>query len=662
MRCLAAVGACAAVAAPQASAGWLAPLPLSAPDQHAGPGAVALGADGRMVVAWTRSDGSKARVEAAERAPGGALEAPQRVSAGGADAFSPQVGLDAQGNALLMWRRGTEFGWATRPAGASVFGDLDVVPLPFGESAGDFRLAVAPNGAAVALVSTFGAGGDRLRIFVRPPGGVFSAVGGVFASGSSGPDDSSSFGSLDVDADAHGGFYASWSTAFTHTPPGGYTNTAVVVARRAAGEPAFTVQTVASGQDDTATPATDTRVTSAGSAVDADGNISVLYRLQNRSLFPRQTSLLLASAASNSSFPAPGGPETIVSPTTNEPASADIDMNPAGAALLAWTLGDASPAAEACFRPAGGPCGAVKTLQTGEAYFAVAAIGAGGEAVAAWSQGLSPGVARASFRPAGGDFGEAAELNTGLNVLIPHHAADVDPLGHAVVVSNSLTNDPPGTTTAFVNDSVPPAIPSFAAPAGGAPGVPLTFGGGVFDVWGPVSAMWDFGDGSTAPGPGATHSYAAPGAFTAALTATDAGGNSTTRSAPVDIAAPVDVTAPDETPPRILSFGMTHTAFAVGRGRTPLSAGRVPVGTTFRFRGSEAGSAAITIQRKHGRRWKKVGTLRRRARAGANSVAFTGRLGKKALRAGGYRAVLTETDAAKNKSKARRLGFRVVRR
>ncbi|HMJ02162.1 MAG TPA: PKD domain-containing protein, partial [Conexibacter sp.] len=325
-------------------------------------------------------------------------------------------------------------------------------------------------------------------------------------------------------------------------------------------------------------------------------------------------------------------------------------------ALLVWVLGDASPAAEACFRPTGGPCGAVTTLQAGETHFPVAAIGTGGHAVAQWSQGLSPGVARARFRPTGGAFDDAVDLTSGLNVLVPHDAAAVDALGHAVIVVNSLSNDPPSTTTAFVNDSVPPAISSLAGPAGGSPGQLLAFGGEVSDVWGPVSSTWAFGDGATAAGPSAGHAYAAPGSFVASLAATDAAGNSATRSALVDVAAP------DETPPRILSFGMTHTTFAVGRGRTPLSARRVPVGTRFRFRVSEAGSAAIAIQRKRGRRWKKVATLRRTARAGTNSVAFSGRLDKKALRAGGYRAVLTETDAAKNRSKPRRLGFRVVRR
>jgi hypothetical protein len=210
-------------------------------------------------------------------------------------------------------------------------------------------------------------------------------------------------------------------------------------------------------------------------------------------------------------------------------------------------------------------------------------------------------------------------------------------------------------TEAFVEDSVPPSIDPLAAPAGGGQGDTLAFGGGVFDVWGPVSAAWDFGDGASAPGTAATHAYTLPGTFMAALTAGDAGGNSATRSAQVIIN--------DTVPPSVLSFGMTHRAFAVGAKPTPLAARRrAPRGTTFRFRLSEAGTARIGIQRKRGRRWKTVATLRRKAPAGPKRVPFSGRLRRKALRPGRYRAVLVAVDAAKHRSRARRLGFRVVRR
>ena len=60
-------------------------------------------------------------------------------------------------------------------------------------------------------------------------------------------------------------------------------------------------------------------------------------------------------------------------------------------------------------------------------------------------------------------------------------------------------------------------------------------------------------------------------------------------------------------------------------------------------------------------RLKKAGTLIRRSVAGKNSVKFTGRIGRKALKRGSYQLTITATDAAGNKSKPKRLRFRIVR-
>jgi hypothetical protein len=56
------------------------------------------------------------------------------------------------------------------------------------------------------------------------------------------------------------------------------------------------------------------------------------------------------------------------------------------------------------------------------------------------------------------------------------------------------------------------------------------------------------------------------------------------------------------------------------------------------------------------------GTLTRVSHAGANKVAFSGRIGSKALRPGRYQATLTATDAVGNSSKPRTIRFSIVRR
>jgi hypothetical protein len=51
----------------------------------------------------------------------------------------------------------------------------------------------------------------------------------------------------------------------------------------------------------------------------------------------------------------------------------------------------------------------------------------------------------------------------------------------------------------------------------------------------------------------------------------------------------------------------------------------------------------------------------KQSKAGANRKRFSGRIGKRALKPGRYRATLVATDAAKNRSKPKRLLFKVVR-
>jgi hypothetical protein len=95
-------------------------------------------------------------------------------------------------------------------------------------------------------------------------------------------------------------------------------------------------------------------------------------------------------------------------------------------------------------------------------------------------------------------------------------------------------------------------------------------------------------------------------------------------------------------------------------------------GTNVSFTLSEAASVRMTVERcakragkrKRGRcvRWKSLkGALVKPGVQGAtNKIRFNGRLRGKALKAGGYRLVLTPTDSASNRGLARRVAV-VVR-
>lgn len=172
--------------------------------------------------------------------------------------------------------------------------------------------------------------------------------------------------------------------------------------------------------------------------------------------------------------------------------------------------------------------------------------------------------------------------------------------------------------------------------------------------------------------------------------------------------------SPDVERPLISGLSMTNRTFAVGRRATRVRDSqrrrRVRTGTTFRWRLSEPARTTIAIERRVaglrlGRRcrvatrsvkrrvarqlarkvrrrkgrararrlralkkrrtcaaYKRRGTLTRNGKAGRNSLAFSGRIGRRALKPGRYRATFRATDAAGNRSAARRITFRVVKK
>jgi hypothetical protein len=159
----------------------------------------------------------------------------------------------------------------------------------------------------------------------------------------------------------------------------------------------------------------------------------------------------------------------------------------------------------------------------------------------------------------------------------------------------------------------------------------------------------------------------APGETGVTVTARDRAGHTSTATLTVNVSPP-PVAPPslaDTIAPNLTAVSLTNKRFAVASGATALTAGKktkVKSGTTIRFTLSEASSVSIAIQSVKKRKVKTIGTLTRAGTTGKNSVKFTGRLGRKPLPAGSYRAVVGATDAAGNKAKAKTLSFKIVKR
>ncbi|MDQ6805712.1 MAG: cadherin-like domain-containing protein [Actinomycetota bacterium] len=179
-----------------------------------------------------------------------------------------------------------------------------------------------------------------------------------------------------------------------------------------------------------------------------------------------------------------------------------------------------------------------------------------------------------------------------------------------------------------------------------------------------------------------TAGYSGPDSFTYRAAASDGTSNTAT----------VTITVASASAPVVSNYGITNKVFAVGRGSTKIfgtaaKATKHKRGTTFRYTLSEPATVKIAIAQlvpgrvkgtgksarcvtptrslRHARRCTQTplrGTLTRTSHAGANLIAFSGRVGSKALKPGSYEATLTATSSVKLRSKAHTIFFRIVRR
>jgi hypothetical protein len=187
-----------------------------------------------------------------------------------------------------------------------------------------------------------------------------------------------------------------------------------------------------------------------------------------------------------------------------------------------------------------------------------------------------------------------------------------------------------------------------------------------------ASYDWQWGD--TTPDDHSakpTHVFATPGTYQVALFVLD----DNTQSG----AAIHNVTVVPLIVPRVSRVSMTHARFRVGSRPTAIAA-RAPRGTRFKFtlkapakvtiaitrrvRGVRHGKRCVAARRAGGKRCTRAVKAGKLTRAnlsnGSNTIAFSGRIGKRALRAGAYKATLRARNA-KGASKPVAVRFTVVK-
>jgi hypothetical protein len=149
---------------------------LSAPGQHADAPRVAVDADGDAVAVWTRFDGTAVRIQARARSAGGVLGPVQILSVGGQSATAPQVAIDAGGDALFVWQRPD----GTGPCGINGCPKVEAVARSAGGVLGPVqRLSNTPRGGSFPQVAV-DADGDALAVWRALDATTNCSGGGCF--------------------------------------------------------------------------------------------------------------------------------------------------------------------------------------------------------------------------------------------------------------------------------------------------------------------------------------------------------------------------------------------------------------------------------------------------------------------------------------------------
>jgi hypothetical protein len=605
---------------------WSAPQPLGATTRSVGDVHVAIDASGDAAVAWEETMSPSTFVaDVATRPAGGTFGTPETFDNGA----WPRVGIDAGGNVTLLYaivNSGAQNGEFVRsaPAGGSL---IAASPTTLSTTCSGFEadLAVAPSGDAIA-----GFGCSDASFALRT-GGTWGKTSTPFHSSLEPcPPNSQTFYSgvrVAIDEQGHPAGVVTRTdrtcieflgTSETHT---------ILLALPTGGEMSAGPEVAKSGTSfGFGFVPNDVN----GETVGIGGGSVVVAWLAEEAIgfkFQPQTRTYPGNGSNT-----PGPVQPLGDPSAN--ASGDqISVGPAGDALLTWISA-----------PVGGKF-----------------------------------VPFADFRPAGGAFGTALAVSDATTDASSLSSA-IDDTGDGIIGWLQVQGS---THVAHARgfDATPPQLNGVSIPATAQVGTPVAFSAQAFDVWGPVSFAWSFGDGA-ATGASSSHTFSAAGQHTVTVTASDSAGNATSQSAKVTV-------APRKSGPVIpILSGVRQSARIWREGNQLARFSRVkhkpPVGTIFSFTLNMPATARFEFtqrasgrkvkgkcvaQTKHNRRKAKctrirtLGTLSFAARAGANTVRFQGRLSRtRKLKPGRYTLLITATSSSGGRSAPRSLSFTIVKR
>jgi hypothetical protein len=139
---------------------------LSAAGQNAFAAQVDMTGDGNAVVVWERWDGTSTRIQARRRSASGTWSSVQTLSAAGQNADLPQVAVNAKGNAVVTWLRFDGVNYRVQARRRSASGTWSAVQTlsPEGQDAQTQHVGIDANGNAVVVWQRFDGTAWRIQV------------------------------------------------------------------------------------------------------------------------------------------------------------------------------------------------------------------------------------------------------------------------------------------------------------------------------------------------------------------------------------------------------------------------------------------------------------------------------------------------------------------
>jgi hypothetical protein len=164
---------------------WQAPEDLSAEGQDAFQPQIAVDPSGNATAVWAEFNGTKNIIQASTKPFGGTWQAPEDLSAEGQDASYPQIAVDPSGNATAVWARfnGTNY---IIQASTKPFGGIWQAPEDLSAEGQDAilpQIAVDANGNATVVWMRSNGTDNIIQASTKPFGGVWQAPENLSADG-----------------------------------------------------------------------------------------------------------------------------------------------------------------------------------------------------------------------------------------------------------------------------------------------------------------------------------------------------------------------------------------------------------------------------------------------------------------------------------------------